>query len=446
MSYVRRSNTEHGARIEHYSSILSSSLHNGSISPPILSHMTNSQSAIMLKSLQNCKLGQRIKGHCMRQFSSPLVRSSPSSLMPLTPLTSSLSPLVGTAGTYSTNGTPSYFSRAFISAKPMPIPSQRGSKASVKANNHQYENFGHDHDFCDALATRRILETEVGTLNITAVLLELNSAISSWHFQATAAIAAANNNANSSFDTNDITPLRAFYKANALLDRALKEIAFIHDNPEGHHDLLRGEVMTKIDVDVFDRVLDCWRQALHFRIGNSHLGSVKSKSTSTEIAASTQLPFMGQAILEKCSDAASKYQHSGYLCHPGTRSYNIVLDCYASLQMEQAALHLMSKMQHKFDDVPDKKSAKSPQFFPDTTSYNILISMYEKSKRRDSGKKAEELLGRMESQYLAGNEQVRPNLTSYNQTIRALENCHNDAAADRIVMRMHQAYLDGHEL
>lgn len=83
---------------------------------------------------------------------------------------------------------------------------------------------------------------------------------------------------------------------------------------------------------------------------------------------------------------------------------------------------------------------------PDTSSYNIVLTVIARSERRDSGERAETLLRRMQELHDAGDETVKPDLTSFTTCIAACASTGDNAAAERaesLFRLLHEMYEAG---
>lgn len=130
---------------------------------------------------------------------------------------------------------------------------------------------------------------------------------------------------------------------------------------------------------------------------------------------------------------------------PSSVTFVVLIDCLAQSAARKvggdrgdAAL----KSENIVKKMEDLYEAGNDRMKPTTSVYNALINAWAKSLRPDAGKRAEEWLEKIEKMYLSG-EDVKPDLFTFSSTIQAYANVNNGKDAERIFMRMYEAYNNG---
>jgi len=119
---------------------------------------------------------------------------------------------------------------------------------------------------------------------------------------------------------------------------------------------------------------------------------------------------------------------------PSVKSFATLLDLYARTGQSEAAELLFDKM------------ARSGKVQFNTISYNTVLNALSKSNDKDAPYRAEALLKRMQQEYEAGNEDVKPNTISFSSLLNIWAKSDWDFAAERaeaILTRMEDLAAHG---
>jgi len=157
----------------------------------------------------------------------------------------------------------------------------------------------------------------------------------------------------------------------------------------------------------------------------------------------------------------------GFNVVPNTITYNTYLDALARSDDDDApdkAIAILSKMKkhqlHDNDDDGDDNSTSSKHSMPNTKTYNTVMNVVAKSKRRDAPYKAEKILNSMERLHAKNggtttttdddddSSLVKPNAISYATLINAWGRSSNHDKVTKsldVLRRMKKAHLDGNE-
>lgn len=115
---------------------------------------------------------------------------------------------------------------------------------------------------------------------------------------------------------------------------------------------------------------------------------------------------------------------------PNSNTYNSIMSCYprcGDRDKAQKAFNLLQKMK--------KLGANGNPFVkPDTISYNIVMNVLAKSRRKNAPEKVEELLREMNEEYAkTGDLRIRPDRRSLNTCLEAWAKSGADGADERIM-------------
>ena len=272
--------------------------------------------------------------------------------------------------------------------------------------------------------TDRILETKIGELN-QASLLELTTAISSWH----------SHSISNKYDTF------CFYQAKTLLYRLLDEyIASMEQGNIDHHsydakddndtDMLSKQHFHNnnnyntnviVPIDTINLVLDSWRIINNSRWAEGKRNKIGLNDDYFEFAKE------GMDIVKRCSDIALKYEststntnkHGSTIIHPDSKSFNIVLDGFSKLGMVEEATYIFEQMENL------AKNKNQVQCRPDKISYNSYIAAFANSNQNqvENAQRASDILNDMLNLYSqTGNPDNKPDIITFATVISAYAN------------------------
>jgi len=201
------------------------------------------------------------------------------------------------------------------------------------------------------------------------------------------------------------------------------------------------------DVKLYNTVIHAWKRNGQAKRAESTLLMMKDRNVKPD-----SISYNG-VILAYCA-GNSDVEYAETLLEEMEKAqvkidvflYNSILDAYAKSQHKNSAKKaeaLLTKMEEKY---ADKGGNDDGVIQPNTISYTTVINAYAKMQSKDSAINAERVFKRMEAAYQAGNENARPNTQSFNTVINAWVQSRSPGCAlkaEEILMKMFDLNRDG---
>lgn len=190
---------------------------------------------------------------------------------------------------------------------------------------------------------------------------------------------------------------------------------------------------------VLERMHQCFERGLlsqRLEVGHyTHVMNVWAKSQHPQ--SSKRCMEMFRYLRHQARNANKKW------LDPDAYVYTAVLDSLANLGAAKEAEVFLESFCHEYNPTQQKITKSKKKVEPGTTHFNIVLNAWANSKEMNAGECAEHLLRFMQRQFIGtrGEWNIKPDMISYNSTIRAWGVSRHPEASQRAVS-LFQEMLD----